>query len=1066
MEASNDKSDYPLDKLMKQNNVSYSKAQQQLLEEKYKDEMKLERKENESERSRNIAIGKSRSQSTPSEMVEVASSLPEALLKPFGMMSLRSSADAVPKLKDSGELKKSNNNSPTLFRKTEPVRPIASSPSLQFRKATISEKDKERWSPTVPSKNPVRNTVNHSPSIAIHSPRLASSGEFDLRASSSVPLRERAKTLNNFVVGSLSSTNTVTQVKDLNLEDRFKFTKERINKEMAIYVDSIKAILMRLKLLGSGSLLLHSDKNSINNGPNHHMTGIHVLEELKNVAAKIIAEGVDNLKDQEFCRKIVGQVTQLFKYNASNDQVSRLLFIFSPWTRLVDTFHHQRLEDLEEKKNEEASQILKLSSSQNANLLRSPKPRKIGLTRPRSMSDLQQVSSFSFERNRKSAEVEKLALEPLKEVTCRICEEDVRCDQIKIHSKYCAIINDPILLEQTLEDQLKTIALDLQEAMQKSLANNSEKIVSPVNLMKKRSHKRNISVVGMESFRKSKSKEDINQTFFDPGIEIIKLGKLAMTTAHLLHNRVESIKECEDLLKETASLTEALKENATAFTFARRIYQLIDDKLRMLKEEYDIMTKKQNSSTNLWGLISLLKPFKGNAQLVAVEDTMFGTEKKGTKMNQQGSISEFEMIKPISRGAFGRVYLARRKRTGDLYAMKVLKKSDMVRKNMVDHVIAERNILAQTKNPFVVKLFYAFQSEINLFLVMEYCIGGDVNSLLRKSGVLDEELARLYTAQTVLALEYLHSSGIVHRDLKPENMLIDHKGRVKLTDFGLSRVGILDSKDTDSSSSSGGEEDSPSNLEEEALSDSILTHYESSPTRLSTVKEATVTISRKNSLDKKPPPSKPLTNNNNDRRSRINKSMQRNKVVGTPDYLSPEILLGTGHGFPVDWWALGVILFEFITGVPPFNDETPEQIFQNILKKDIPWPDVPDEMSYNAKDLIDKLLTMNPSERLGTKSSKQIKQHPFFSEIDWETLLTNPMEDTYVPKAVDATDTTNFFDRNSMFHNDSDPLRKEDMASQTSESPSTRDLDPSDVDFTNFSFKNLSSLQDVNQGLI
>lgn len=152
------------------------------------------------------------------------------------------------------------------------------------------------------------------------------------------------------------------------------------------------------------------------------------------------------------------------------------------------------------------------------------------------------------------------------------------------------------------------------------------------------------------------------------------------------------------------------------------------------------------------------------------------------------TIMDFAIIKPISHGAYGRVYLARKKTTNDLYAIKILKKADMVRKNMVDNVIAERQALSISRNPHVVKLFFSFQNPDYLFLVMEYLVGGDVMSLLMKLHAFDVDMARAYTAETVLALEYLHSLGIVHRDIKPDNMLISSEGHIKLTDFGLSRM--------------------------------------------------------------------------------------------------------------------------------------------------------------------------------------------------------------------------------------------------------------------------------------
>jgi serine/threonine protein kinase len=155
------------------------------------------------------------------------------------------------------------------------------------------------------------------------------------------------------------------------------------------------------------------------------------------------------------------------------------------------------------------------------------------------------------------------------------------------------------------------------------------------------------------------------------------------------------------------------------------------------------------------------------------------------------SIKDFEILKPISKGAFGSVYLAKKKATGDCYAIKVLKKSDMVAKNQVMNVRSERMILARVDSPFVVKLFYSFQSKDNLYLVMEYLNGGDCSALLKAVGNLDEPWARRYAAEVILALEYLHERGIIHRDLKPDNLLIDCHGHLKLTDFGLSRVGFL-----------------------------------------------------------------------------------------------------------------------------------------------------------------------------------------------------------------------------------------------------------------------------------
>ncbi|XP_075443764.1 serine/threonine-protein kinase greatwall isoform X2 [Ascaphus truei] len=154
------------------------------------------------------------------------------------------------------------------------------------------------------------------------------------------------------------------------------------------------------------------------------------------------------------------------------------------------------------------------------------------------------------------------------------------------------------------------------------------------------------------------------------------------------------------------------------------------------------------------------------------------------------SIEDFNIVKPISRGAFGKVYLARRDNSSRLFAVKVVKKADMINKNMVHQVQAERNALALSKSPFIVHLYYSLQSANNIYLIMEYLIGGDVKSLLHIYGYFDEEMAVKYIAEVATALDYLHRHGIIHRDLKPDNMLISNEGHIKLTDFGLSKVNL------------------------------------------------------------------------------------------------------------------------------------------------------------------------------------------------------------------------------------------------------------------------------------
>ncbi|KAI1297543.1 hypothetical protein EDD11_007099, partial [Mortierella claussenii] len=385
------------------------------------------------------------------------------------------------------------------------------------------------------------------------------------------------------------------------------------------------------------------------------------------------------------------------------------------------------------------------------------------------------------------------------------------------------------------------------------------------------------------------------------------------------------------------------------------------------------------------------------------------------------SIQDFEIIKPISRGAFGKVYLARKKTTKDLYAIKILKKADMVRKNMVNHVLAERRVLALTRTPFVVQLFYAFASKDYLYLVMEYVIGGDLSSLLTVFGSFEEDMAKMYIAECVLALEYLHSNGITHRDLKPDNMLVNAEGHIKLTDFGLSRITVPDQEDMFSwheykSSSLARRHISRTTT---ALSNMSANNGPSSKKKGSDTKKekrqdagdvTAAATAGQNSATASGSPISPMSSVHlastlSGRAARRHRGSSK-ALLGTPDYLAPELLLGIGHGPAVDWWSLGVCLFEFLTGYPPFMDENPEAIFKNILNHDIQWPEI--GLSWEAHDLINKLLSRDPSHR---PSPTELKSHPFFLGVDWENIRNQ--EAPFIPTPNDNMDTSYFDARNA-----------------------------------------------------
>ncbi|XP_066548530.1 microtubule-associated serine/threonine-protein kinase 2 isoform X2 [Amia ocellicauda] len=311
---------------------------------------------------------------------------------------------------------------------------------------------------------------------------------------------------------------------------------------------------------------------------------------------------------------------------------------------------------------------------------------------------------------------------------------------------------------------------------------------------------------------------------------------------------------------------------------------------------------------------------------------------------------DFENIKLISNGAYGAVFLVRHKETRQRFAMKKINKQNLILRNQIQQAFVERDILTFAENPFVVSMFCSFETKRHLCMVMEYVEGGDCATLLKNIGALPVDMARLYFAETVLALEYLHNYGIVHRDLKPDNLLITSMGHIKLTDFGLSKIGLM----------------------------SLTTN----------LYEGHIEKDTREFLDK--------------------------QVCGTPEYIAPEVILRQGYGKPVDWWAMGVILYEFLVGCAPFFGDTPEELFGQVISDEIIWPEEEEALPPEAQDLICKLLHQNPLERLGTGSAFEVKQHRFFTDLDWNSLLRQKAE--FVPQLESEDDTSYFDTRSDRYH--------------------------------------------------
>ncbi|KAI0866710.1 Pkinase-domain-containing protein [Xylaria cubensis] len=293
------------------------------------------------------------------------------------------------------------------------------------------------------------------------------------------------------------------------------------------------------------------------------------------------------------------------------------------------------------------------------------------------------------------------------------------------------------------------------------------------------------------------------------------------------------------------------------------------------------------------------------------------------------SLNDFDLLRTLGTGSFGRVHLVQSKHNQRFYAVKVLKKAQVVKMKQVEHTNDERRMLGEVKHPFLITLWGTFQDARNLYMVMDFVEGGELFSLLRKSGRFPNPVAKFYAAEVTLALEYLHSRNIIYRDLKPENLLLDRHGHLKITDFGFAKR----------------------------------------------VPDKTWTL------------------------------------CGTPDYLAPEVVSNKGYNKSVDWWSLGILIYEMLCGYTPFWDSgSPMKIYENILRGKVKYPAY---VHPDAQDLLERLITPDLTKRLGNLygGPQDVKGHPWFSEVTWDRLSRKDIDAPYTPPVKAGSGDASQFDR-------------------------------------------------------
>mmetsp|Transcript_8396 Transcript_8396/g.25975 ORF Transcript_8396/g.25975 Transcript_8396/m.25975 type:complete len:1512 (-) Transcript_8396:180-4715(-) len=459
--------------------------------------------------------------------------------------------------------------------------------------------------------------------------------------------------------------------------------------------------------------------------------------------------------------------------------------------------------------------------------------------------------------------------------------------------------------------------------------------------------------------------------------------------------------------------------HASSVSISLRTLRQVESTKRFMVEYYgNLINYLASRKERLYRLNDYIesRPSLTPAQVHRLRETHYAKESQLLRLRRaELSVRDFTCLALLGKGAFGKVHLARKKDTGELLALKSMPKTSLNLRNKACHVRTERDVLAKSfSSEWLVHLVYSFQDQKKLYLAMEYIPGGDVRSMLWALGYLSEDHCRFYIAEMILCVDALHRLGYIHRDLKPENFLITTSGHLKLGDFGLSRRGL----------------EFMWNKTQKKLK------IRSQTMRPDLDKVATAASQPFGSLRLQP--------------SLLRKTQKKicYSVVGSCHYMAIEVLRGEGYDFAADWWSVGVMMFEFLVGLPPFYaDDTNEvlrqvfhfeSILQNPLDNDgaglispIPW------------ELITKLVC-EPEVRLGAnvgfgKSLAKIQSHRFFDGVQWEKMLSLPPP--FAPDLEHELDTS-YFPEASEDHEESES-DEDEPAEEPSEMSESDESTPS-----------------------